>query len=323
MVFLSPLGGLLALLVVLPLAAAAVGYRRAAQGRRLIGLAPPPHGRDAVLPALAAVPLLLGLAATQPALRTHREAGVRTDAEAFFVVDVSRSMLASAGPHAPTRLARARADALRLRKEIPEVPAGVVSMTDRVLPHLLPTVDEAAFATTLRDAIGIERPPPEEIEPNATSCASLGDLPTQGYFQPSTKIRIVVLLTDGESRPFDVNAVGSALRATKLLIVRIWKADERVYTPRGGIEEAYRPDPSGAQLMSELASAAGGRSVDASSLGTALAALRADAGSGPSRRRGVDVRTRTLAPYTALLALAPLALVLWSRNGVRIASGRK
>src|SRR5207302_7054133 len=66
MTFLSPLGGLVALLVVAPLAAAVVAYRRAAQGRRLIGLAPPPRGHNAVLPALAAVPLLLGLAAAQP-----------------------------------------------------------------------------------------------------------------------------------------------------------------------------------------------------------------------------------------------------------------
>ena len=103
--------------------------------------------------------------------------------------------------------------------------AGIVSMTDRVLPHLFPTVDEAAFATTLRDAIGIERPPPEAIEPNATSCASLADLGTQGYFQPSTKTRIVVLLTDGECRPFDTAAVASALHGAKLLIVRVWSAD--------------------------------------------------------------------------------------------------
>ena len=314
MTFLSPLGGLLALLVVAPLAAAVVASRRAARGRRLIGLAPPPRGRDAVLPALAAVPLLLGLAAAQPALRTHRAAEIRTDAEAFFVLDVSRSMLASAGPHAPPRLARARADALRLRDAIPEVPAGIVSMTDRVLPHLFPTVDEAAFATTLRDAIGIERPPPEAIEPNATSCASLADLGTQGYFQPSTKTRIVVLLTDGECRPFDTAAVASALHGAKLLIVRIWNADERVYTPRGAIEEAYRPDPSGAQRMEALASAAGGRAVEASHLGAASAALRADAGKGPTRRRGVDVRTTTLAPYTALLALAPLGFLVWRRN---------
>jgi hypothetical protein len=314
MTFLSPLGALLALAVLVPLAAAALAAGRSARARALIGLAPPPLGRDAVLPALVAVPLLLALAATQPALRTHRTQLQRTDAEAFFVFDVSRSMLAARGPRAATRLERARAAALRLRAAIPAVPAGVASLTDRALPHLFPTIDAAAFATTIRDAIGIERPPPQELEPNATSFAPLADLGTQGYFQPATKVRIVVLLTDGESRPFDPATVASGLRGVKLVIVRIWGAAERVRGPGGRIEEAYRPDPRSAEIVAGLASATGGRAFDASQLGAAEAALRADAGTGPTKRRGVEVRTSSLAPYVALLALAPLSFLLWRRN---------
>jgi hypothetical protein len=314
MTFLSPLGALVGVAVVLLLAAYALGARQSARGRRLLGLAPPPRGRDSVLPALAAVPLLLALAATQPAIRTRRAQPVRTDAEAFFVFDVSRSMLASPRAHAPTRLDQARAAALRLRAAVPSVPVGVASLTDRVLPHLFPTVDRAAFATTIRDAIGIERPPPQELEPNATSFAPLGALGTQGYFQGSAKTRIVVLFTDGESRPFDASAVARGLGNSKLLIVRIWSAADRVRGPGGRIEEAYRPDRRSAEVVAQLASAAGGRAFDSSRLGAADAALRADAGRGPTRARGVEVRTMTLAPYVAVLAFAPLAFVLWRRN---------
>jgi hypothetical protein len=314
MTFLSPLGALLALLVVVPLAAYAVAARRAARGRLLLGLEAPHATRDVALVALVAVPLLLGVAATQPALRTHHEVRVRTDAEAFFVFDVSRSMLASSSPTASTRLDRARADALRLRAAIPDVPAGVATLTDHVLPHLFPTPDRAAFASTIEGAIGIERPPPEAIDPNATSFDVVPDLLTQGYFQPSTRTRLVVLLTDGESRAFDAQTVGGELRGARLLVVRIWKANERVYGPGGRIEEAYRPDPGSESIVRALAAAAGGRAFDAAQLAQAEATLRAQAGTGPTRKRGLAPRTTTLAPYVALVVLGPLALLLWRRN---------
>ena len=45
-----------------------------------------------------------------------------------------------------------------------DVPAGVGTLTDRALPNLLPIADAAAFDATVERAIGIERPPPQEVE---------------------------------------------------------------------------------------------------------------------------------------------------------------
>src|SRR5207249_10399202 len=118
--FVTPSGALLALAVVLPLGAFTVSALRSTRARVLLGLAPPPPGREGVLAALAAVPLLLALAAAGPALRTHDGGRIRTDAEAIFVFDVSRSMSASAGPHSATRFAQAETAALELRDAIPE-----------------------------------------------------------------------------------------------------------------------------------------------------------------------------------------------------------
>ena len=137
--FLSPPGGLVALGVLLPLAALLVAERRVARARELLRLAAPgAHGLRTIVAALAAVPLLLGVAASQPAVRTQHGTRLRTDAQALFVLDVSRSMSASAEPRGRSRLARAREAALRLHSGLTEVSSGVATLTDRVLPDLFP-----------------------------------------------------------------------------------------------------------------------------------------------------------------------------------------
>src|SRR5438105_10229239 len=104
--FLSPLAVLVAVGVALPLAALVVGELRARRARALLGLAPPSlAGRVAPVLALALLATLVGIAATQPVIRTVRAQRVRTDAQAVFVVDTSRSMLATARAGGETRFA--------------------------------------------------------------------------------------------------------------------------------------------------------------------------------------------------------------------------
>ena len=74
-------------------------------------------------------------------------------------------MLASASSGAPTRLERVQAHAEELRAHLPGVRVGILSLTDRLLPHLFPTVDESVFRSTLMKSIGIERPPPCSSSP--------------------------------------------------------------------------------------------------------------------------------------------------------------
>ena len=94
--FLTPGGALLALTAAVPLAALALASRRERHARTVLGLSAPagaPRWRRAA--AVLATVALLGLAASQPALRSSSSVHVRTDAQALFVIDVSRSMLAS------------------------------------------------------------------------------------------------------------------------------------------------------------------------------------------------------------------------------------
>ena len=124
---------------------------------------------------------------------------MRTDAEALFVLDMSQSMAASSGATGATRLERAADAASRLRAAMPAVPSGVATLTDRVLPNLLPVADAAAFDATLRQAVAINQPPPREQNVRATSFGALAAIPGSGYFERSAKRRAIVLLTDGES----------------------------------------------------------------------------------------------------------------------------
>ena len=314
--FLSPSAGLVAIAVVLPIAAFFLAERRVDRARRLLRLVPPRQaGWLTIVAALAAVPLLLGVAASQPAMRTQHGTRLRTDAQAVFVLDVSRSMLASSRPGGRTRLARARQAALRLHSELTEVPSGVATLTDRVLPDLLPTGDPAAFDSTVQH-VAIEQPPPQSFELNATTLAPLADVASQGYYAPNATRRLLVVLTDGESRAFSVSALARALRASpgiSLILIRVWAEGERVFGPSGQAEP-YRPDPQSALALAGLAAATDGRVFAARDVGAAAAFARSALGRGPTTARGRETRTTPLAPYVAAATLVPLLFVLRRRN---------
>ena len=173
--FLSPLGALACLAAVLPVAALVHARRRAGRAADAIGLPESSRGRGRLL-LLAAACCAFGLAAAQPAVSRDGGREVRSDVEALFVVDVSRSMLAAAGPDDATRLERARAAALKLRATIPEVRSGLAGLTDRALPYLFPTLDQRVFASTLQEAAMIESPPPQQVARVATSFDALTGL---------------------------------------------------------------------------------------------------------------------------------------------------
>ncbi len=337
-VFLTPAGALIAFAVAIPLAAAVFAASRRARARRLLALGSPTGRNTLELASLAAVPLLLALAAANPAIRSPVGHGIRKNTEAIFVVDVSRSMAAAAGPGAPTRLAQAKAAAMQLRDAIPDVPVGISSLTTELVPHLFPSTDETAFATTLENALGVLKPRPPAFQIVATTFDPLGSLATQGFFGPAARRRVAVLLTDGESTTFYPDAVGQRLgqqqsgfpgggggafggprrrRAdpVKLLIVRFGGSGDRIYRPGGGTDPGYRPDIRAGSIVSDLARATGGRSFDARQLASARAALRSAVGSGgPASSEKLDTKTTRLAPYIALLALVPLGFLLWRRN---------
>jgi hypothetical protein len=317
--FLTPRAGVLVLLAAVPLAALVIGVRRVTRVRRLLGLPAPTAGRRRRHEVtIAAVVALLALAAMQPAIRTETPRRERTDAQAFIVIDVSRSMAAVPAASGPTRLERAKRIALALAPQFGDVPVGLATFTDRVLPDLFPTSDRAAYDSAV-SALTLESPPPREVNTVATTFDALQQIATEGLFAPGVRKRAVIVVTDGESRPFDPRVVASTLAAhgIKLGLVRVGSSADRVRRPDGTAEANFRPDPQGARLsIGRLAGAAQAPTGPGSG-----AVLARSLGSGPSSVIGLQPRTRTLAPLPALLALVPLALLLSGGAAERLLRG--
>jgi len=241
-------------------------------------------------------------------------ARTRTNVEVLFVLDTSRSMAASASADSPTRLERAVTAAARLRAEITTVPSGIATLTDRVLPDLLPVNDVPAFDSVLTRAVAIESPPPTEtLVARVTTYDALENIGGGNYFEPGVKRRVVVLLSDGESLPFNAGEITAQLPPSlgyRFLAIRFWAADEGVYDPNGRREPGYHPYPAGKVFLAQLAASLGGRSYEEADLGDAAGYLHQVVGTGRtvSRRRAASVRT--LAPFVAGVAVLLLALAL-------------
>jgi hypothetical protein len=264
--------------------------------------------------------VLLGLAAAQPVLTDRTVVRTRGDVAVLFVLDTSRSMAASLSPTSPTRLARAKQAALRLRAAIPDVPAGVATLTDRVLPDLLPVPDGAGFDAVVERGVAIEDPPPVTQATNATSYAALDDIAAGNYFTKRTTRRVIVLLTDGESNPFDPDQLAHRLSPQagyRFLAIRFWNQNEAVFDPDGQREPSYHPDPTGRVLLAQLASALGGRSFEESQSDEAASYLREAVGRGPTSRAQQLPGQRALAPYIAGLAILLLLIAVVPAGVVR------
>jgi hypothetical protein len=313
-VFLTPLASLVALTILIPLTAAILRERRDGRVRRALGLAKP--GRAArIASAIAAAALLacLSAAAAQPAVLVARPLPARTDAQVFFVLDVSRSMAASASRHSPDRFERASALAVRLRRHLGTVPAGLASLSDRVLPHLYPTADQRVFASVLHHSLAIGRPSAgAPAAPRSTDLQSLEQVQT-GYFGPVRR-RLLVLLTDGETNPIDRRGLTGLLRADRigLLFVRVWGSREAIYGADGKRDPGYRPDPGSTGRIQPLAPfLVGGRIYDERGAGAAEAAAARYFGHGPEVLQGRSERTLRLGKYAAFAAAFPLVFLLW------------
>src|SRR5947207_5986424 len=231
MAFLTPLGALLALLVAAPIVAFLLGERGRMRVNALLRLGEPSRRvRLAPAAALVVVGALLSLAATQPTVVRRSQQHVRTDAEAWFVLDTSLSMKAAASAGSPTRFQRAQSLALRLRDELGDIPVGIASITDRALPHLFPSPDSDTFDVTVRKAMGIERPPPTDgFSTRITTLGSIARLASDNFFSPTARKRLIVVFTDGETKPFVDESLGTLFKAppgVHAIFVRIWGAKE-------------------------------------------------------------------------------------------------
>jgi hypothetical protein len=314
--FLTPEDALFALAAAAPLGAYVLARRRSSEVRRAFSL-PTPRGRAVgpVVVSLALLPALLGVAAAQPVVVHQRELTQRADAQVYFVFDTSLSMSARSAPGAPSRLARAKREALRILPTLGDLPAGLASMTDRTLPTLLPTTDIGLFRRTLAQSIGIDRPPPSQVYPDrATTLQAVLGLGDSHFYSSTVRHRILVVFTDGESSRLPPSyALATHQSIVPPFLVHVWSPTDRVYL-HGRVDRRYRPDPSSTGLLDRFAQLVHGRSFDESRLGPVESAIHAAAGKPTARTTVTQYARVALAPWFVLAGAVPLAFLLYRRN---------
>jgi hypothetical protein len=228
------------------------------------------------------------------------------------VVDTSNSMAAAASARAPSRLAQAKRLALAVGGQLPGIPLGVATFTDRVLPYAFPSTDRAIFDSTIQ-SLSAGDPPPRETARVATDLSALAAIRQADFFTPAQRHRAVLVITDGESAVFDAGATARALAASPpvhVVIVRVGGAHDRLHAVGGRATGGYRADLAGARrALAQLAAATGGTSSSGDATDVA-AALRSEIGPGASAEVASAPETRALGPFVALACLVPLTLVL-------------
>lgn len=292
--------------------------RRTRTLRRLFSLAAP-RRRDlvAVAVAVAVIPALVAIAAAQPVIVRREAITQRADAVAFFVLDTSQSMSARRGPSSPTRLERAERDALNVAPQLGDIPVGIATMTDRVLPNLMPTTNDGLILRTIDESIAINAPPPSRRYPVRATSLQAALLPLTRYhlFPPGIKHPILVVFTDGESDPLPA-AYGSVL-AHQLrvppLFVHVSAPNERVYV-HGRIDSRYHPDPRSGAVLAQFARNTRGQVFSEDDLAGLVKAIHKQAGPIRRNEKILGFERVTLGPWFVLSGIVPLGFLLWRRN---------
>jgi len=315
--FLTPLDALFALAAAIPLAALWLTHGRMERVRRAFSLKSP-RRRELVafVVALALLPVLMGVAAAQPVVIRHKELGQRLDVQAYIVLDTSTSMTARTGPDGATRLERAKQEAEQVISKLGDIPVGVASMTDRVLPDVMPTPNHFLLKRVIDQSVGINRPPPSQIyKGRATTFSALEPVPLYNFYNPGVPHRILVVFTDGEATPIRGSVGYDLARAMTVhpLFVRVWAPTERIYA-HGHVDPHYRPDPSSARALSRFATAAHGRVFGESALDQLTKTIKAEAGDKPVSTDVLGYARVALAPWFVLAGIIPLGFLIYRRN---------
>ena len=267
--------------------------------------------------ALMLLPALVAVAAAQPVVIRKEALTQRLDAQVFLVFDTSLSMSARSGSQSPTRLERSEREAEALAPRLGDIPVGVATLTDRILPNLMPTTNVGLVTRTIHQSLRIDQPPPSiRYHGRASTLQALIPVGSDGLFSPGVKHPILVIFTDGEERPAPPH-VGYSWIADQVtippLFVHVWAPTERIYV-HGQVDPDYRPDPRSSHVLSQFAALTHGQVLREDDLGGLLDAIRGEAGSNPAQTMSLGYARVALAPWFLLAGVLPLSFLLYRRN---------
>jgi hypothetical protein len=233
---------------------------------------------------------------------------VRADAEIYLTFDVSRSMLASQEPGGTARLERARALGRTIQARLRETPAGVATLTNRMMPLLFPTGDGRSVSAVIDHSLQILQPAPVPYTTaRESSLAALGLAADRSYFDPTARKRALVVFTDLDSDSFSLQGTLALLHRHRIepFVVRVAQPGERVFDGDGH-PYAYR---SVSTVTVAGLRHANWRAFEEQQPEQLVTAIREYLGAGPMTGSGFDESQRALTPFGALAALI-LAAVL-------------
>jgi hypothetical protein len=261
----------------------------------------------------------------------QRTGAVRSDAQAYVVVDTSTSMLARPSRTASARIDVARRVADRVAERLPrDVPLGLAIMPQGLLPVVVPTNDRSLYRGVLDRVVKVGAVPikprdqfqedrPTSPQPFvATSLIALRTLDLARFFSAGATHRLVVLVTDGESAAFAVPPLTTSLArmGMKLLVVRVGSDHDRLWRPIRGrivLDPDYKPQTESLPSVLALARSLGGSVYGPHELAALSARARELLGRGGPVRAAKMEHVVSLGPYFALAAI-PLTLLLLAES---------
>jgi hypothetical protein len=310
-VFLTPQAAFVALAFVAPLVALAIRERAGARVRSTLRLRRPGVVRLLARPVgLVALAALVAVVAAQPAVRDTDSTTMRSDAELYLTFDVSRSMRAASAAGGVVRLERARALGRDIQAALPDVPTGVATLTNRMMPLLFPTGDARGVTAVIDHSVRLMQPQPVRYTAaRASSLATLSLAADRSYFNPSARKRVLVVFSDLDSDFFSLDGTLRVLRKHRIepFLVRVAAPGEKIFDTAGR--------PNAYVSVSTVTVAALRRenwhAFEESDSARLVTEIRSYLGQGPVRESGVVDSQRNLAPLFALVALViTAALVL-------------
>ena len=267
--------------------------------------------------ALTLLPALVAVAAAQPVVIRKEALTQRLDTQVFLVFDTSLSMSARNGLQSPTRLERSKLEAEALVPRLGDIPVGIATLTDRILPNLMPTTNAGLVTRTIHQSVQIDEPPPSmRYHGRASTLDALIPVGSDGLFPPGVRHRILVIFTDGEERqPPPVTGYTWIAEQVTVppIFVHVWAPTERIYV-HGQPDPNYRPDPTSGHVLSKFAALTRGQVLRDGDLGGLLDAIHRAAGSNPARTMTLGYARIALAPWFLLAGVIPLAFLLYRRN---------
>jgi hypothetical protein len=311
LVFLTPRAALVGLAFVVPLITLSIRERASSRARSILGLQRPNRALVLARPiGFVVLAALVAATAAQPAIRETDSTPVRSDAELLLTFDVSRSMLATGAPGGVVRLERARALGTDVHAALPNVPTGIATLTNRMMPLLFPTGDARGVNAVIDHSLRIMQPPPERL--TAARASSLGALSLaadRSYYNPSARKRVLVVLSDLDSDFFSLAGTLRLLRQHRIepFLVRVAVPGERIF------DSAGRPNAyvSESTVTVDALRRAKWHAFEEGEPKRLVSEIRAYLGDGPVGASGVVESQHSLAPLFALAALAiTAALVL-------------